>query len=89
MNIDQALALTHAFFQTVLLVAMPVLMASLIAGLVVGLLQAATQVNEASLSYVVKAVAVLATLAVVGPTVASEMVRYTKASLQSVATVVR
>jgi flagellar biosynthetic protein FliQ len=80
--------LAQAFFRATLLVATPVLLSSLIAGLVVGLLQAATQVNEASLSYVVKVVVVGLTLVLVGPALSAELIRYTKACLSDIGQVV-
>lgn len=50
-----------------LLLGAPLLMVALITGLIVGLFQAATQINEATLSFIPKLLAVFATLVIAGP----------------------
>ena len=51
MTTDGAVELFRNAFYVCCLIAGPALFAALIAGLVVGVLQAATQVNEASISF--------------------------------------
>jgi len=63
------------------------LFAALIAGLIVGVLQAATQVNEASISFVSKLVAVGLTFAVLGSWSMGQLVEYTSRTIQSIADV--
>jgi flagellar biosynthetic protein FliQ len=89
MTSDQALDLLSALLQVVVFVSGPVLLASLMAGLIVGIVQAATQINEPSVSFVAKAAAVMVTLLVVGPALAAQLIEYTRNSLQSVEHVVR
>ncbi|QJC55150.1 hypothetical protein HC248_00413 [Polaromonas vacuolata] len=50
-----------------LLLGAPLLLVALITGLIVGLFQAATQINEATLSFIPKLLAVFATLVIAGP----------------------
>ncbi len=50
-----------------LALAAPLLLAALISGLVVSLLQAATQINEMTLSFIPKILAVVATIIIAGP----------------------
>lgn len=69
-------------------VASPVLFAALIVGLVVGVMQTATQVNEASLSFLFKLLAIAAALIVFGPMMLTELVEYTRHSISSIAEVV-
>ena len=57
-----------------LMVSAPVLLAVLVVGLVVSIFQAATQINEATLSFVPKIVAAAAVLAVAGPWMLSTLV---------------
>ncbi len=45
----------------------PLLLVALLTGLVVSLFQAATQINEATLSFIPKLLAVFATLVIAGP----------------------
>jgi flagellar biosynthesis protein FliQ len=71
------------------LVAGPALLAALLAGLVVGVLQAATQVNEASISFVSKLIAVGFTFAVLGSFTLRRLVDYTGRTLSSIADVTR
>ena len=54
--------LTYAFWQ-ILLIAGPVLLVALIVGLTIGILQAATSINEMTLSFVPKVVIVYIALA--------------------------
>jgi flagellar biosynthetic protein FliQ len=89
MSADHALALLLDLFKVTLVLVGPLLGAALVAGVLVGILQTATQVNESSVGYVVKVVAAVATLLVFGPMMAEKVVSYTRASLESVANVVR
>ncbi len=61
----------------VLYMAGPVLAVALVAGLVIGVLQAATQVNEFTLAFVPKLLAVFAALAVLGPWLLGGLVAFT------------
>ena len=67
----------------VLLVSLPVVMASLVVGLLVSLLQATTQIQDHTLTFVPKLVAVLATLAATGPWIGAQLARFTHAMLQA------
>jgi len=86
---DSALALLLGLFVTCARVGGPLLLIALAAGLVVGVAQAATQLNESSVSFVVKTAALAATLLLLGPTLAGFAVQYTRASLQAIEHVVR
>jgi len=66
-----------------LMVAAPVLLAVLVVGLVVSVFQAATQINEATLSFVPKIVAAVAVLAIAGPWMMTTLVEYLQRTLQS------
>lgn len=67
MTIDGVTALLHDTIRTCLVVAAPILAVAMIVGLGISILQAATQVNEQTLSFVPKIVAVLGTMAVLFP----------------------
>ncbi|MFL2805972.1 MAG: flagellar biosynthesis protein FliQ [Paracoccaceae bacterium] len=63
MDFDSNISLlTYAFWQ-ILLVAGPILLVALIVGLAIGILQAATSINEMTLSFVPKVVIVYIALA--------------------------
>jgi flagellar biosynthetic protein FliQ len=53
--------------EVTLLLSAPLLLAALITGLVVSIFQAATQINEMTLSFIPKLVAMFVTLVVAGP----------------------
>ncbi len=72
-----------------LLVSAPVLIATMVVGLVVSVLQAATQVQEQTLSFVPKLVAVFVTLAIMGPWIGAQLVRFTQTVLEAFPLVVR
>ena len=67
-----------------LMVAAPVLLAVLAVGLVVSIFQAATQINEATLSFVPKIIASVAVLAVAGPWMMTTLVDYLRTILLAI-----
>ena len=67
-----------------LMVSAPVLIVVLAVGLVVSIFQAATQINEATLSFVPKIVAAVVVLAVAGPWMMTTLVEYLQRTLQSI-----
>ena len=67
-----------------LTVSAPVLLTVLVVGLVVSVFQAATQINEATLSFVPKIVAAVVVLAVAGPWMMTTLVEYLQRVLQSI-----
>lgn len=89
MTTETALALMVGLIMTAVRAAGPMLLASLVAGLVVGVMQAATQLNEASVSFVVKVASVLAVLLLTGPAIAGLIVEYTRNCLLAIEHVVR
>jgi flagellar biosynthetic protein FliQ len=67
-----------------LLVAAPVLLSVLLIGLVVSIFQAATQIHEATLSFVPKVIGAVAVLAIAGPWMLTTLVEYLQRTLQSI-----
>jgi flagellar biosynthetic protein FliQ len=62
--------------EILLAAAAPVLLAALAVGLVVSILQALTQINEATLSFLPKLVAIAVTLMIAGPWMLALLVDY-------------
>lgn len=89
MNSDQALALFAGLFKVTMFVVGPLLLASLVAGVLVGIVQTATQINEASVSYVVKVAAVLAMSLIAGPLLAEHAIAYARTSFTAIGEVVK
>ena len=73
---DAVLGLVLQGLEVMLLVAAPPLGAALVTGLVISILQAATQINEMTLSFIPKLVAVFASLAIAGPWMLSLLTDY-------------
>ena len=71
-----------------LMVAAPLLLTVLVVGLVVSIFQAATQINEVTLSFVPKMVAAVVTLTIAGPWMLSTLVEYIQRTLQAIPSVV-
>lgn len=65
----------QAVYMTII-VASPMLLTALVIGLVVSIFQAATQINEATLSFIPKLFGILAILAFVGPWMVTVMTDY-------------
>ena len=89
MTIDAALALMTGLLEMAVWLAGPVLGAALVGGVTIGILQTATQINEASVAFVVKASCVLLVFLTVGTKLTSKAVSYTKTSFSRIAEVVR
>jgi flagellar biosynthetic protein FliQ len=71
-----------------LMISAPILLTVLAVGLVVSIFQAATQIHEATLSFVPKIVAAVAVLAIAGPWMLTSLVEFLQRTLQSIPTVV-
>jgi len=67
-----------------LIVAGPILLVVLLIGLMVSIFQAATQINEATLSFIPKLVGVFLTLVIAGPWMLTTMVDYMRLVLTSI-----
>ena len=89
MTTDGAVDLLRAAMIAAAKVSGPFLLVALVVGLFVGVLQAATQVNEASVSYVTKLLAVGATIVALGSWTLNQLVDYTSRTLGSIANVIR
>jgi flagellar biosynthetic protein FliQ len=76
-NSDVAVSLTVHTVMLGLKLALPFLGASLIVGLGVSILQAATQIQEMTLTFVPKIVVTLIVLVVAGPWMLDELTTYT------------
>ena len=71
-----------------LMVSAPVLLTVLVVGLLVSIFQAATQINEATLSFVPKIIAAVAVLTIAGPWMLNTLVEYLQRMLLAIPTAV-
>ena len=72
-----------------LMVSLPLLGVGLIVGLLVAVLQATTQIQEMTLSFVPKIVAVLLTLLAASPWIIQKVANFTSNLIQSIPTIIR
>ncbi|MCC6749818.1 MAG: flagellar biosynthesis protein FliQ [Deltaproteobacteria bacterium] len=79
MGSDQLVQVVREGLFLVLLVSAPPLAASLVVGLLMSLLQATTQLQDQTLSFVPKLAVVLVSLAITGPWMGAQLVRFTEA----------
>lgn len=89
MTVDQAIVLMTELVKASLWIGGPVLGAALIGGVLIGILQTATQINEASLAYIVKAGCVLLVFFVAGTSLANKTVQYAREHFERIRTVVK
>ena len=84
MTSQTVLTLGQQCLQTMLIVSAPLLLVGLAVGLVVSILQAATQINEMTLSFIPKMLAIFGTMMVLGPWMLSTLVDYTRRLITSI-----
>ena len=86
-GLDVVLRATREGLLLVLLLSAPPLLASMAVGLVTGVVQAATQIHDQALAFVPKLVVVLLVLAMMGPVLGAQLVRFTDALLRAIPTI--
>jgi flagellar biosynthetic protein FliQ len=88
MDPQQVFTLGQQSLWMLLMVSAPLLLTVLAVGLVVSIFQAATQIHEATLSFVPKIIAAVAVLAVAGPWMLTSLVEFIQRTLQSIPSIV-
>ncbi len=84
MTPESVLSLSQQALQLALMLAAPLLLVSLAVGLLIGLFQAATQINEMTLSFIPKLLALAATLTLAGPWMLQLLVEFTRRLLEGI-----
>ena len=84
MTPESVMTLGQKAMEVTLMVSAPLLLVALAAGLLVSIFQAATQINEMTLSFIPKLVSMFATLVVAGPWMLSVMVDYMRQILEGI-----
>jgi len=75
--------------ETILLTAAPMLIIALVVGLVISIFQAATQINEQTMTFIPKIVAVFVALLIFGPWIMNILITFTTGIMTGIATVGR
>ncbi|HTI45682.1 MAG TPA: flagellar biosynthesis protein FliQ [Casimicrobiaceae bacterium] len=84
MTPQTVLTLTQQALWVTALVAAPLLLTALVVGLVVSIFQAATQINEMTLSFIPKLLAMFVALVLAGPWMLAMLVDYVQRLFQSI-----
>ncbi len=84
MTSGMVMEIARAAIQMTLILVGPLLLASLIVGLMVSIFQAATQINESTLQFVPKLVAIFAVMMFAGPWMLQSMVNYMRELFNSI-----
>ena len=70
--------------EVTLMVSAPLFLAALVTGLIISIFQAATQINEMTLSFVPKLIAMFVTLVVAGPWIITTRTDFTRRLFESI-----
>lgn len=84
MTAESVISIGQQALLTLLLVAAPMLLAALAVGLLVSIFQAATQINEMTLSFIPKLIAVFVTMIIAGPWMTGLLVDYIRRLYSSI-----
>ncbi|MBX2838579.1 MAG: flagellar biosynthesis protein FliQ [Gammaproteobacteria bacterium] len=84
MNSDYVITLGHEALMTTVLISAPLLLSALLIGLLVGMFQAATQINEMTLSFIPKLLVLVLVLMFTGPWLLMTITSYSTNLISSV-----
>jgi flagellar biosynthesis protein FliQ len=84
MTQDQVVSLVVDAMSVSLKIALPVLLVSLVVGLAVSIFQAVTQIQEQTLTFIPKVVAMAAVIVIAGPWMLGQIVSYTQNLYESI-----
>ena len=76
MSPESVMTLSQQALEITIMVSAPLLLAALVTGLLVSIFQAATQINEMTLSFIPKLLAMFVMMIVAGPWMLSVMMEY-------------
>ena len=84
MTPEFVMSMGYEAMKLALLLAAPMLLVALVTGLLISLFQAATQINEATLSFIPKLLAVFATAVIAGPWMLGLVLDYMRTLFSSI-----
>lgn len=88
MGPDLVIDLGQHALRIAVLISAPLLFVALAIGLLIGFFQAATQINESTLSFIPKLGALIATLFFAGPWMLHTLISYTRELIMSIPTMI-
>ena len=84
MTPETVMTIGQRALEMTLMLAAPMLLVGLTIGILIGIFQAATQINEMTLSFIPKLLGVAATLVLGGPWMLKQFVGYTRMLIESI-----
>ena len=84
MTPETVMTIGQRALELTLLLSAPLLLTTLAIGLLVGIFQAATQINEMTLSFIPKLIGMAAALVIAGPWMLKILVSYTRELFESI-----
>ncbi len=84
MDADSVMSIGRQAMEVTILLAAPILLISLAVGLLIAMFQAATQINEMTLSFVPKLMAVAVVLMAAGPWLLRQIVGFTQKLIENI-----
>ena len=77
MTPETVMDLAHSTLTVTAMIAAPLLLTALVTGLLIGMLQAATQINESTLSFIPKLLVLVLALFITGPWILRVLIDFT------------
>ncbi|HXR19112.1 MAG TPA: flagellar biosynthesis protein FliQ [Steroidobacteraceae bacterium] len=84
MSPETVMTIGQRALEMTLMLAAPMLLVGLVIGILVGIFQAATQINEMTLSFIPKLLGVATTLVIAGPWMLKQLIGYTRLLIESI-----
>lgn len=84
MTPESVMTMGRQAMEVTLMVAAPMLLVALAVGLIISIFQAATQINETTLSFIPKLIAIFITMIVAGPWMLTVMLDYMRQMFASI-----
>jgi len=84
MSPETVMCIGSRALEITMLLAAPMLLVALVTGLIIGAFQAATQINEQTLSFIPKLLALALTMVVAGPWMLKVLLSYTRELFESI-----
>ena len=84
MNQDVVISLAMQAMQIALKIALPLLLVGLVVGLIVSIVQAVTQIQEQTLAFIPKVLALIAVMMIAGPWMLGQLELYTTGLYSSI-----
>ena len=84
MNPEDFISIARQGLELTIMLSLPLLIAALVTGLIVSVFQAATQINEMTLSFIPKLLVMFAVAVLAGPWMLQLLVDYTRRLFESI-----